>query len=590
MTIRSPICTFEGHVDSGKTSIQDWIRGSSVFSGEAGAITQAIGASIVPLEVIKKVCGSLLDVLNMKINIPGLLFIDTPGHAAFSSLRKRGGNLADIAVVVINVNEGIMPQTKEAIEILKSYKTPFLVALNKIDLITGYQEKKKYVLENLKEQSPQYVQQIETKMYEVVGQLHELGFDSERFDRVSDYTKQIALVPTSAKTGAGIPELLMVMTGLAQKYLQECLHCDVSGKAKGIILEVKEEKGMGKTLDVILYDGSIKVNDSIVIGSLGEPIVTKVKSLFEPDPLKEMRDPKTKFKTVKNVSAAMGVKICAPDIKEAVSGMPIRGCDEDNIEQVKEEVQKEIEEVVIHTDKKGIIVKADTLGSLEAVDILLKEKVIKIRKASIGNISKKDLSEAESMYGEDPLQAVVLGFNVKVSADAKDVSNKAKAKVITNQVIYKLVEDLEKWQEELKKKQQRKEFEKIQKPFKARIMPGYVFRQSNPAVCGVEVIQGALKTNSLFMKKDGHNISKIKSLQVDKESVEEVKKGKSAAASIDGVTIGRQIFEDDIIYSDISEIEFRKLKELKKYLSEDEKEILKEIAEIKRKENPVWGI
>ena len=279
MPIRSPICAIEGHVDHGKTSILDYIRGTSIASGEAGKITQAIGASIIPLETIKKITGPLLESLKMNLTIPGLLFIDTPGHAAFTSLRKRGGNLADIAIVVIDINEGIMPQTKEAIEILKSYKTPFIIALNKIDLLPDYRQKDMPLLQSLNSQEQRFKQELEKKLYELVGKLHEMGFESERFDRVSDYTQQVAMVPTSAETGTGIPELLMVMMGLAQKYLGKKLEFQEDAPAKGIILEVKEEKGLGKTLDVILYNGFLKVNDTIVIGSLGEPIITKVRAL-----------------------------------------------------------------------------------------------------------------------------------------------------------------------------------------------------------------------------------------------------------------------------------------------------------------------
>ncbi|MFC1704993.1 translation initiation factor IF-2 [Nanoarchaeota archaeon] len=396
--IRQVITAVEGHVDHGKTSILDRVRGSTVTSGEAGKITQAIGASIIPLHVIKKACGNLLESLKMEFTIPGLLFIDTPGHAAFTALRKRGGNLADIAIVVIDINEGVMPQTEEAIEILKTYKTPFVIAANKIDLIHGFQNKdKKPILQAISEQDPKTMGQIETKMYELVAKLNELGFESERFDRVQDYSKQIALVPTSAETGDGIPELLMVMTGLAQKYLESGLKCNIGGPAKGIILEVKEEKGLGKTIDLILYDGHLKRNDQIVIGGLTEPIVTKVRALLEPAPLAEMRDQKTKFKPVQSVKAATGVKIAAPLLEGAISGMPVVSATPETIEQAKEEVQKEVKEVLIQTDNSGIIVKADTLGSLEAVDKLLKEKGVSIRKATISNIAFSPLlSEALS--------------------------------------------------------------------------------------------------------------------------------------------------------------------------------------------------
>jgi len=583
--IRSPICTVAGHVDHGKTSVLDKIRGTAIVETEAGRITQAIGASIVPLTTIRKICGPLLERLNIKFTIPGLLFIDTPGHAAFTNLRKRGGNLADIAIVVIDINEGIKPQTTEVIDILKQYKTPFVVALNKIDLISGWQSNKTLLLENVSKQSTTIQQLLDKKLYELVGRLSTFGLNSERFDRVDDYTKQIAIIPLSAKTGEGIPELLMVITGLAQKYLEKKLDIDIKRFAKGTILEVKETKGLGITLDVIVYDGTLKRNDLIVIGGLEKPIVTKVKALFEPMPLAEMRDKKTKFKAVQSVSASTGIKISSPDIENVVAGMPLRACKEEELEKVKEEIQKEVEEVVIETDDKGIIIKADTLGSLEALIKLLKEKNITIRKASVGNISKKDIAEASTIYAEDPLKAVVLGFNV--SCDMKEVGL---VKIITSDIIYKIIEEFEKWQTEEKARKEKDQLSQLVMPCKLQILKGYVFRQSNPAVSGIEVLAGKLKVGVGLMKDEGKRITFVKSMQSEQENIEEAEKGRQLAISMDNVTIGRQVNEGDMLYSVMPESDFRKLKKLKEHLKPEEIEAIKEIAAIMRKENPTWGI
>ncbi len=429
--LRQIIVTFLGHIDTGKTSLQDYIRHSSIAKSEAGLITQHIGCSNIPLGTIKKLCGKLLDTLKLKFTIPGILFVDSPGHAAFTNLRRRGGNLADIAVLVIDINEGFMPQTLECIDILKQYKTPFIIALNKIDLLPGFQNRNSFLIQTIQSQ-PESIQQIlDKKLYELVGKLSELGFNSERFDRVEDYTKQIAIVPTSAKTGDGIPELLMVLTGLAQKFMEQKLNVNVEGNARGTVLEIKEEKGFGKTIDAIIYDGNLKKNDTIVIGTLEEPIVTKVKALLEPAALADMRDKKAKFSNVKQVSAACGVKIFAPELENVVAGMPLRSCSANEVEKVKKEIKKEIKEVIIETDLQGIVIKADSLGSLEALIKLLKEKNITVKKASIGNISKKDISDASINYEKDPLHSVILGFNVDLMTDVK-LKN---VKVITNNII-----------------------------------------------------------------------------------------------------------------------------------------------------------
>lgn len=584
--LRQPIIATMGNIDAGKTQLLDTIRHTAVVQSEPGKITQMIGCSMIPIETINKISGELLKKLNIKITIPGLLAIDTPGHASFSSIRKRGGNLADITLLVIDMNEGIKQQTLECIEILKQFKTPFIVALNKLDLFPGFQSSKGFLLEQVAAQPESVRDALDRRLYEIVGKLAELGFNSERFDRVEDFTKQIAIVPLSAKTGIGIPELLMVLAGMAQRFLEKELKCDMESSAKGTILEVKEEKGLGATIDVIIYDGCLKVNDTIIVGTLGEPIETKVKAIMQPQPLKEMRDKKSKFGSVRQVYAAAGVKISAPGIENAIAGMPLRAAGKDNLRQVTDEVKKEIAEVLIETDRDGIIIKADSLGSLEALIKLLKEGGIQIRKATIGNISKKDLADAEAMYEKDFLQSVILGFNVIDLSGAKPDN----VKVIISDVIYRLIEDLQAWQKEQLKKQQEKEFMQLAKPCKIQVMKGYVFRQNNPAIVGVDVLMGTLKMGTQLMKNDGFVITEVSSIQHEKKNVNSIESGKQVAVSLPKVTVGRQINEDDILFSSIPEDDFRKLKKLKKLLKPEEITLLKEIVEIKRKISPVWGL
>ncbi len=573
--IRAPICTLVGHVDHGKTSILDWIRGTSIARGEAGGITQAISSTNLSISAIQKTCGELLKSLGQNLTLPGILFIDTPGHAAFTNLRKRGGNLADIAILVVDINEGFKPQTVESIEILRQYKTPFVVAANKIDLIPGWKSnRKKALVNNISLQSLNVQQELDKRIYELVGKFHEFGFGSERFDRIDDYTKQLALVPVSAKTGEGLPELLMVLTGIAQKFLEECLQCNVQGPAKGTVLEVKEEKGLGTTIDVIIYDGRIKKGDLFVVGGLDRPIVSRVKILLEPK--------NKKLKQVNEVSAAIGVKISAPDIREAVSGMPLRVTTEENLEKTKKEIQQEVEEVIIETDNNGIVVKADSLGSLEALISLLKDKEIAIKRASIGNISKKDLMEASAE--NDPLNKVIVGFNVDVLEESREV------KIITHQVVYKIIDDLLEWREMEIKRLEAKELEGLTKPCKLQIIPNCIFRQSNPAVVGVEVLLGTATVGVPLMKSDGSRASEIKSMQHEGNNTSEAEKGKQVAIALPNITVDRQIRENDILYSDIPEADFVQFKKLKKYLKSDEIILLKEIAEIKRREKHLWGV
>lgn len=583
--IRQPIVSIMGHVDHGKTSLLDNIRGSSVALREPGAITQAIGASIVPADVIRKLCGSLLDSLKIKLSIPGLLFIDTPGHAAFTNLRKRGGNLADIAVVVVDINEGLMPQTLETLEILKRYKTPFVFAVNKIDLIERWVDFDGPLIAKLNHQTPRFTQLFETKFYALVGKLHELGFSVERFDRIDDFTKQIAMVPVSAKFGVGVPELLMVMAGLTQKFLEAGLKVGTGLFAKGTVLEVKEEKGLGTTLDVILYDGILKKNDIIVIGGLNEPVVAKVRALLVPKPLTDTKDKRVRYDHVDEVSAATGVKISAPGLDKVLAGMPLRSASDASLEEAKAQVQAEVEEVIVETDEKGVVVKADTLGSVEAVVALLREAGVPIRSASIGDITKNDLSDAQSNYEEDPFSAVILGFNVKLVDDVPE-----NVKVINANVIYKILDEYKAWHVEMLRMEEAKEIDKLVRPCKIQLMPNYVFRQNNPMICGTEILAGVLKPNTPLMNLNGDMITNVKSLEDKGESLPKATRGMQVAVSYPDVTMGRQVKEGDILLSAIPEDHFRKFKELKKHLTEEEKDILREVAEIMRRRNVVWGV
>lgn len=589
MATRSPICVVVGHVDHGKSSVLDYIRNTNIVKSEAGAITQAIGASIIPIQTIKQKCGSLLEAFKVNFTIPGLLFIDTPGHAAFTSLRKRGGSLAEIAILVVDINEGFMPQTIESIKILKESKTPFIVAANKIDKLSGYRRQSQTqissVLANISKHDEKFQQLFETKMYELVGNLHEQGFASERFDRVTDFTKEVGIVPVSAMFGDGMAELLVVMSALAQKYLEKNLQTNIDGPAKGSILEVKEVQGVGTVLDTIIYDGTISVGDIIVIGDLHEPIVTKVKCLFVPTTQTDMRDKKSKFSSIKSVQAATGVRINGPNIERVMSGMPIAVATEENIEQVQAQINQEISEIGFSLDDKGIIVKADTIGSLEAIMHLLKEKNVPVRIASVGEISKKDVVEAQANLETDPKHAVIVGFNLKVPKDIPKEIN-----CIVEPVVYKIIDRFVEWRD-LKESEEKKQIvSTLPEVGKCKFLEGCAFRQSGPAIFGIEVMRGKIKQNMVLMKKDLSRVGVIKSLQENKQNCKEATQGQQLACSIEGVTIGRQIHENDIYYTQISEDDYLRLKEYKDLLSQEQKELLLEIAEVYRKQNPAWGV
>ncbi|MBD3262961.1 translation initiation factor IF-2 [Candidatus Woesearchaeota archaeon] len=591
MKIRQPIITVLGHVDHGKTQLLDYIRGTAIAAKEAGAITQHIGATEIPLDVIKKVSGDLLKKFKLEYTLPGLLFIDTPGHEAFTNLRKRGGSVADLAVVVIDIMQGIQPQTKEAIEILKSFKVPFIVAANKIDLLAGWKPHSKIFIENVEKQLQSSKEQFEDRFYKLIGQLSELGFDSDLYTRVENYTKKIAIVPTSAKTGEGISELMALLTGLSQKYLEKNLKIETSGPAKGVVLEVKEELGRGTTADAIIYDGSLNAHDILIVGGIGETVKTKIRSLLKPLPLVEIREAKKQFINVEEVAAATGVKIIAPDLDKVISGAPLRSAKSaEEVEAAEREIKAELEEIKVETESIGIVLKTDTLGSMEAVSGMLKEKNIPLQKVEIGIINKKDVLEAVAAAEKNPLFGFVLGFNVKIDDEAKRLADEKKINIIADKVVYKLIEKYEDLVEKKKKEIELRKLAGLTWPAKFKILPGFVFRQSNPAVFGVEVIAGKLRPKVGIINKEGKEIAEIKTIESEGKKLEELPTGEKAAISVPGITVGRQVKEGDVLFVSINEHDFRKLKKRKELLSQAEINILKEIAELKRKEKVTWGL
>ena len=591
MPIRQPIVCVLGHVDTGKTLLLDQIRKSSVQAREAGGITQHIGASFFPAETLKEIAGPLLRKLGGDIRIPGLLVIDTPGHEAFANLRRRGGGVADIAVLLIDVLRGFEAQTYESLEILKSRRTPFLVAANKIDRIPGWRpQPTRSFIESYRNQDPYVRQTLDEHLYEIIGRFSELGFRSDRFDRIRDFTRTVAIVPTSAKTGEGVIELLAVLAGLTQQFLEGKLQT-TKGPAKGTILEVKEEVGLGTTVNAIIYDGIIHSDDTIILGGKSGPIVTKVRALLLPKPLDEIRDPRDRFLYVNEVSAAAGVKIAAPNLDEALAGAPLYVVpSEKEMPRYIDAVSEEIQKIRISTGVNGIVLKTDTLGSLEAIAESLKRNGIPIRLADVGDVSKRDVTEAGVVEENEPLYGVILAFNVKIMPDAEEEAENRKIPVFRHNIIYQLIDEYLTWVRNEREARERSEFETLVKPAKIKVLSGYVFRRAKPAIVGVEVLAGKIKPRLRLVTKDGKEIGTILQIQDRGEAISSAEMGMQVAVSIDKPVVGRHFDEGDTLYVSVPEPHAKKL--LKKFqdrLDPSEIEALNELIEIMRKASPFWA-
>ncbi|MBS3055127.1 MAG: translation initiation factor IF-2 [Candidatus Aenigmarchaeota archaeon] len=572
MPIRSPIIVTVGHIDHGKTTLLDKIRGSAVTKAEPGMLTQHVGASYIPIENVKVICGNLLDKFRISLEIPGLLLLDTPGHAAFISLRKRGGSVSDLAILVVNMTEGFQEQTEESLAVLKEYKTPFVVAATKVDTVRGWFPNKGLgFLESFSKQSESARDEEEKRMYNLVSQLAERGFNSERFDRIENFQKQIAIVPCSGITGEGVPELLMVLSGLAQHFLKGKL--ELSEIGRGVVLEVKETKGFGTTADVILYDGTLKTGDEIVLSGKNGPLMTRVKALLEPRVLQELRIEK-QFKTVPSTEAAYGIKIAAPDLDQVIPGSPLIVVrNEDEREDAIREVQEEISVVEFQRNVDGIVLKADTLGSLEAMIKLVSEAGIPIRKTGIGEVGKEDLVEVQNL--QDDTRKVVLAFNVKISDEMNALAKDWGVGIFESNVIYRLIDEYKEWSKESKEREIEKEMQSVSRPCRLQILKGFVFRASNPAIFGVEVKKGVLKNGVTLKREDGKIIGRVKQVEKEGQQIQEARSGDKVAISMEEPTVGRQINEGDVLLASLNDEEIKILMKNFDKLYADEQELLK---------------
>ncbi len=562
MVLRSPIICLLAHVDHGKTTLLDSIRGTAIARKEAGGITQMIGASYIPSDVLKSIAGPILERMKFNIQIPGLLFIDTPGHEAFTTLRARGGSIADLVILLVDIKQGFQPQTIESIKILKSHKTPFVIAANKIDLLDGWKSQKTHSFFESYAKQPEHVRNLlDEKIYEIMGKISEYGFDSERFDRISDFTKQIAIIPISAKSKEGLAELLVLIGGLSQKFLGDRLEI-TSENPKGSVLEVKEEKGLGTTMDVILYEGVLKKGQEIAYMDFEGVKTTKIRSLLEPDL-------KGKLKSVSSVHAAAGVKISAPNLEGAIPGSPFVSVSN------KEDLEKEFKKYIFHSEKEGVVIRADSLGSVEAIIRLFKDANIPIKDAFVGVVGKKEVMVASAQ--ENMFFRTVFSFNAKVLSEAREEAEKQGVKIIYSNIVYKLVEEYQEWVSSEKEKLKQEALERLPPPAKVKVLPGFVFRMSKPAIFGVEVLKGRLRKGVKIMNSSGQVVGEVKEIQKDKERISEASAGDQLAISCDGVVIGRDLKEGEEFYSYINRFEVSEWEKRLEALGEDEREVLEEI-------------
>ena len=493
--LRSPICCILGHVDTGKTKLLDKIRQTNVQEGEAGGITQQIGATYFPVENIKKKAAVIDPEGTFEYKIPGLLVIDTPGHESFTNLRTRGSSLCNIAILVVDIMHGLEPQTLESIRLLRARKTPFIVALNKIDRLYGWNAipnggfRASFAQQNRSTQ-----QEFEERVAKTVVAFAEQGLNACLYYDNKNFGRNVSLVPTSAHTGEGIPDMLQLIVNLTQDRMSESLM--YLSELECTVLEVKVIEGLGTTIDVVLSNGVLHEGDRIVVCGLNGPIVTQVRALLTPQPLKEMRV-KGAYVHHKEVKAALGVKITAPDLEKAIAGSRLLVVqDDDEEEELKEEVMSDLTSLLNSIDKsgKGVCVQASTLGSLEALLEFLRVSKIPVSGINIGPVFKRDIMRCATMLERAKEFACMLCFDVEVDREAAKLAEELGIRVFKADIIYHLFDAFTAYNAEMMEAKRREAAPSAVWPCRLRTIAAFAKR--DPIILGCDIIEGSLRVGT----------------------------------------------------------------------------------------------
>ncbi|KAM4560302.1 eukaryotic translation initiation factor 5B isoform 1-T1 [Odontesthes bonariensis] len=567
--LRSPVVCVLGHVDTGKTKILDKLRHTHVQDGEAGGITQQIGATNVPKETIEEQTKMVKNFDKEIVKIPGMLIIDTPGHESFSNLRNRGSSLCDIAILVVDIMHGLEPQTLESINLLKEKKCPFIVALNKIDRLYDWKKSPDTdVVATLKKQKKNTKDEFDERAKAIIVEFAQQGLNAALFFENKDPRTFVSLVPTSAHSGDGMGNLIALLVELTQTMLARRLaHCD---ELRAQVMEVKALPGMGTTIDVILINGRLREGETIIVAGVEGPIVTQIRGLLLPPPLKELRV-KSQYEKHKEVSTAQGVKILGKDLEKALAGLPLLVAHKDDeVPVLRDELVRELKQTLssIKLEEKGVYVQASTLGSLEALLEFLRTSKVPYAGINIGPVHKKDVMKASAMLEHDVQYAVILAFDVKVERESQEMADSLGVRIFWAEIIYHLFDAFTKYREDYKKAKQ-DEFKNIAVfPAKLRVLPQFIFNSRDPIVMGVTVEAGVLKQGTpLCVPSKGFvDIGIVTSIEVNHKSVDTAKKGQEICIKIEPIPgespkmYGRHFEATDIIVTKITRASIDALK------------------------------
>jgi translation initiation factor 5B len=560
---RSPIGIVVGHVDAGKTSLLDVIRSSKVASSEIGGITQQIGASFLSLDFIEKKTKEIKGKFEVKSKLPGILLIDTPGHEAFYKLRERGASMCDIAILVIDIIEGVLPQTEEVIEMLKVNKIPFVIALTKIDRVSGWNITENSTLRNsVKKQSKETLMKFNSYLEDIKYQLSKLEINSEFYFNNKNPDKVYSIIPVNSLNNEGISDLLALMMYLTSNWMEKKLI--IKDKFKALVMEAYQDKKLGHLIELIIINGTLNIGDEIIVSKISGAEKSVVRNIFLGE------------KTQLSVNGACAVKIIASNLDNVIAGS---NCylikNKEDEEELIKKANEERENPLWEKSEKGLIVMAETLGALDALAFLLKKENLMVKHYLLGKPNEKILERyQEQILKEEVFYHCILYFG-KTNEDIKKLYQEKKIKLINNEIIYGLIEEYKTFKKEREGNlnQYLIENQKAILPLKLKILKEHIYLKggNEELLMGVKIIYGKVKkgTPLVIINKEKRELGIITSIQKEKKELDQAIKNEEVCIRLTNpnhLIYDRHFDEKDEIYSYQNR---ESIENLKKYFKEE---------------------
>ena len=509
------------------------------------------------------------------------MVIDTPGHESFTNLRARGSTLCDIAILVVDIMHGLEQQTRESLKLLRQRKCPFIVALNKVDRLFEWKSMPDADIQKALKKQEQHVQdEYHNRVNNLITAFAEEGFNAELYYKNKDPKHFISLVPTSAHSGEGICDLLIVKIQMVQRFIEskvrykEDLECTV--------LEVKPIIGIGTTIDVILVNGTLRTGDRAVLCGINGPLVTDIRGLLTPQPMKELRV-KSQYIHHNVVHAAIGVKVMANNLEEAVPGTPLFIANTDEALKIaKDSVMNDFKNILTKVSKTdiGVAVQSSTLGAMEALLCFLESSKIPVSTIGLGPLHKRHLHSIQNMREKNPKYAVVLAFDVAITPEAEEYAKANHIQIFKAQIIYHLFDEFIRYSKEYEERIKEKNRQIAIFPAEVKIL-GKI-NAKNPLIIHINVERGQLHMGTTLINSQKKEIGIIQRMQWDKKDITIAKRTKEAIiqfTSKENITYGRQIDEGDILSSLISRVSIDALKEsFRDEMETDDWKLIKELA------------